>query len=128
MLARRSQRSASSSTPTMLPRSSSCACSRIRIFTLRACSPRASCRRRRRFTEAVLAGASAGVIGVDAQGRISILNRSAEQLIGHTEAEVLGHPLSEVMPELVDLFTTARFGSQRLTQGQVTISRAGRDR
>jgi two-component system, NtrC family, nitrogen regulation sensor histidine kinase NtrY len=83
---------------------------------------------RRRFTEAVLAGASAGVIGVDGQGRISILNRSAEQLIGHTEAEVLGHPLSDVMPELVDLFTTARFGSQRLTQGQVTIHRAGRDR
>jgi len=83
---------------------------------------------RRRFTEAVLAGASAGVIGVDAEGRISILNRSAEQLIGHTEAEVLGRPLSEVMPELVDLFTAARFGSQRLTQGQVTINRAGRDR
>ena len=37
---------------------------------------------RRRFTEAVLAGASAGVIGVDAEGRISILNRSAERLIG----------------------------------------------
>jgi two-component system, NtrC family, nitrogen regulation sensor histidine kinase NtrY len=83
---------------------------------------------RRRFTEAVLAGASAGVIGVDGQGRISILNRSAEQLIGHTEAEVLGHPLSDVMPELVDLFTAAHFGSQRLTQGQVTINRAGRDR
>jgi two-component system nitrogen regulation sensor histidine kinase NtrY len=83
---------------------------------------------RRRFTEAVLAGASAGVIGVDGQGRISILNRSAEQLIGHTEAEVLGHALGEVMPELVDLFTTARTGSQRLIQGQVTINRAGRDR
>jgi two-component system nitrogen regulation sensor histidine kinase NtrY len=83
---------------------------------------------RRRFTEAVLAGASAGVIGVDGQGRISILNRSAEQLIGHTEAEVLGHALGEVMPELVDLFTTARTGSQRLIQGQVTINRSGRDR
>jgi len=83
---------------------------------------------RRRFTEAVLAGASAGVIGVDAQGRISILNRSAEQLIGHTEAEVLAHPLGDVMPELVDLFTIARTGSQRLIQGQVTINRAGRDR
>ena len=37
---------------------------------------------RRRFTEAVLAGASAGVIGVNADGRITILNRSAERLIG----------------------------------------------
>ncbi len=45
---------------------------------------------RRRFTEAVLAGASAGVIGVDPDGHISILNRSAEQLIEHSEAETLG--------------------------------------
>ena len=42
---------------------------------------------RRRFTEAVLAGASAGVIGVDADGQISILNRSAEKLIGCSEAD-----------------------------------------
>jgi len=83
---------------------------------------------RRRFTEAVLAGASAGVIGVDGQGRISILNRSAEQLIGHTEAEVLARPLGEVLPELVDLFTTARSGSQRLIQGQVSMHRGGRER
>src|SRR6202007_1662102 len=45
---------------------------------------------RRRFTEAVLAGASAGVIGVDAAGNISILNRSAEKLIGRMENEALG--------------------------------------
>ena len=63
---------------------------------------------RRRFTEAVLAGASAGVIGVDAEGRIGILNRSAERLIGHTEAEALGKPLDEIVPELAELFTTAR--------------------
>src|ERR1019366_3133987 len=48
---------------------------------------------RRRFTEAVLAGASAGVIGVDGNGCVSILNRSAEKLIGRTEAEALGRPL-----------------------------------
>ena len=42
---------------------------------------------RRRFTEAVLAGASAGVIGVDPDGRISILNRSAEKLIGQSETD-----------------------------------------
>jgi len=83
---------------------------------------------RRRFTEAVLAGASAGVIGVDAENRITILNRSAERLIGQSEAEALGHPLGAVAPELVDLFTAARIGSQRLIQGQVTINRGGRER
>ncbi|MBX6424705.1 MAG: PAS domain-containing sensor histidine kinase [Variibacter sp.] len=84
--------------------------------------------RRRRFTEAVLAGASAGVIGVDAEGRVSILNRSAEKLIGHAEADVLGRPVAEVVPELAPLLETARAGNQRLVQGQVTINRAGRER
>src|SRR5437764_5238984 len=83
---------------------------------------------RRRFTEAVLSGASAGVIGVDAESRISILNRSAERLIGHIEAEALHRPLAEIAPELVELVTTARAGVQRLVQGQVTINRNGRER
>src|SRR5438093_5595713 len=83
---------------------------------------------RRRFTEAVLAGASAGVIGIDAENRISILNRSAERLIGHGEAEALGRPLAEIAPELVELVDSARSGMQRLVQGQVTINRNGRDR
>jgi two-component system, NtrC family, nitrogen regulation sensor histidine kinase NtrY len=81
---------------------------------------------RRRFTEAVLAGASAGVIGIDGDGRITILNRSAERLIDHTESQVLGKPLAEVVPELADILTTARAGSQR--QGQITITRKGRER
>jgi len=83
---------------------------------------------RRRFTEAVLAGASAGVIGVDAESCISILNRSAERLIGRTEAEVLGQPLAEVVPELADMLAAARSGVQRLVQGQATINRNGRER
>jgi two-component system, NtrC family, nitrogen regulation sensor histidine kinase NtrY len=83
---------------------------------------------RRRFTEAVLAGASAGVIGVDAEGEISILNRSAEKLIAQTEADLVGHNLVEVMPELEPLFTEARTGVHRLVQGQITISREMRER
>jgi two-component system, NtrC family, nitrogen regulation sensor histidine kinase NtrY len=83
---------------------------------------------RRRFTEAVLAGASAGVIGVDADSCISILNRSAERLIGRSEAEALGKSLVEIVPELADLFTNARAGLQRLVQGQVVINRGGRER
>jgi two-component system nitrogen regulation sensor histidine kinase NtrY len=83
---------------------------------------------RRRFTEAVLAGASAGVIGVDTANRISILNRSAERLIGHSQADALGRPLEDVVPELTGLVADARNGTQRLVQGQVTINREGRDR
>ncbi|MEA2878281.1 MAG: two-component system, NtrC family, nitrogen regulation sensor histidine kinase NtrY [Hyphomicrobiales bacterium] len=84
--------------------------------------------RRRRFTEAVLAGASAGVIGVDSEGRISILNRSAEKLIGQQESDAVGRDLVAVMPELAPLFTEAHSGMHRLVQGQITISRDMRER
>jgi two-component system, NtrC family, nitrogen regulation sensor histidine kinase NtrY len=83
---------------------------------------------RRRFIEAVLSSASAGIIGVDASGSIGILNRSAEKLIGQAESEVLDHPLSEVLPELDDLMKTAREGTQKLVQGQITILRDGHER
>ena len=83
---------------------------------------------RRRFIEAVLSSASAGIIGVDASGSVGILNRSAEKLIGHAESETLGHPLSDVLPELDDMMKTAREGTQRLVQGQITISRDGHER
>jgi two-component system, NtrC family, nitrogen regulation sensor histidine kinase NtrY len=83
---------------------------------------------RRRFIEAVLSSASAGIIGVDASGSVGILNRSAEKLIGHAESETLDHPLSDVLPELDDMMKTAREGTQRLVQGQVTINRDGHER
>lgn len=78
---------------------------------------------RRRFIEAVLSSASAGIIGVDGEGKIAVLNRSAEKLIGHSESEVLGKPLSEIVSELNDLMATARSSAQRLLQGQIEISR-----
>lgn len=83
---------------------------------------------RRRFIEAVLSSASAGIIGVDTSGSVGILNRSAEKLIGHSEAETLGHPLSDVLPELDEMMKTSREGTQRLVQGQITITRDGTER
>ncbi len=83
---------------------------------------------RRRFIEAVLSSASAGIIGVDASGSVGILNRSAEKLIGHAESETLDHPLSDVLPELDEMMKTARESTQRLVQGQITINREGRER
>jgi two-component system nitrogen regulation sensor histidine kinase NtrY len=65
---------------------------------------------------------------VDADNCISILNRSAEKLIGCSEAEVLGKPLIDIVPEIADIFTNARTGLQRLVQGQVNLNRNGRER
>jgi two-component system nitrogen regulation sensor histidine kinase NtrY len=83
---------------------------------------------RRRFTEAVLSGASAGVIGVDDQHNVSILNRSAEKLIGRSETDALGKPVTDIVPELSGILMQAQTGGQRLTQDQMTINRGGRER
>jgi len=83
---------------------------------------------RRRFTEAVLAGASAGVIGVDAEGRITILNRSAERLIDRAEADALGRPLVEIAPDFGEILQASRNSNQRLVQRQIAITRDGQER
>jgi two-component system nitrogen regulation sensor histidine kinase NtrY len=83
---------------------------------------------RRRFTEAMLAGVSAGVIGVDHSGRVTLMNRSAERLIGEPEETLLGKELREAAPEFAPLIDAALGRTQRLVQGQITILRAGRER
>ncbi len=63
---------------------------------------------RRRFTEAVLAGASAGVLGLDRNGTITLVNRSALKLLGMHRDELMGRKLSEVLPEYTGAFEKAR--------------------
>jgi two-component system nitrogen regulation sensor histidine kinase NtrY len=61
---------------------------------------------RRQFIETVLSGVSAGVLGLDAEGRISAANRQAAALLGLSPVEILGRPLVEAAPEfgpVVDL-------------------------
>ena len=51
---------------------------------------------RRRFTEAVLSGVSAGVIGLDGEGRVTLVNRSALEALGMQKSDLIGHLLQEV--------------------------------
>lgn len=83
---------------------------------------------RRRFTEAVLSGVGAGVIGIDAEARVTILNLSAERLLGLSEAQALGRPLAEVVPETSALLEEARGAGQKAVQGNITVERSGRER
>jgi two-component system, NtrC family, nitrogen regulation sensor histidine kinase NtrY len=82
---------------------------------------------RRRFTEAVLSGVTAGVIGLTGDGRITLVNRSASQLFDTTEEEMLHRPLSDLAPELAELMEEAITGRARV-QGTVSFTRAGRER
>jgi two-component system nitrogen regulation sensor histidine kinase NtrY len=54
---------------------------------------------RRRFTEIVLAGVSAGVIGLDKRGRIELPNKAASELLGLDLQSRIGQLLVEVAPE-----------------------------
>ena len=80
---------------------------------------------RRRLTDAVLAGVSAGVLSVDGEGIVTRTNRSALDLLALPEDGVLGRPLIEVMPELAPLVAQAAERPDRVTQGQVEILQRG---
>lgn len=82
---------------------------------------------RRRFTEAVLAGVGAGVIGLNPNGQVTILNRSAEHLIGQAEDAVIGKAVEEVVPEIGQLVEQARNGILRV-HGTITLTRESRER
>jgi len=62
---------------------------------------------RRNFIEAVLSGVSAGVIGLDSAGRITLLSRSAERLLGLAGANAVGKALSDIVPEFAPVLGTA---------------------
>ncbi len=83
---------------------------------------------RRRFTETVLAGVSAGVLGLDGDGRVNLPNRSACELLGLSAEEMAGRRLEEVLPELADAMDEVRRRPDRPVQREVRLVRAGRRR
>ena len=82
--------------------------------------------RRRRFTEAVLSGVSAGVIGVSSEGRITIANRFAADLLGVDGARLAGAPVADVLPELQDMLGEAIDCDHVEHAGQIELERGGR--
>jgi two-component system nitrogen regulation sensor histidine kinase NtrY len=78
---------------------------------------------RRRFTETVLAGVSAGVIGLDPDGKISLPNRSASELLSLELSEHIGEPLAEVVPEMAELLKVALLAPQRPHQEEIQLMR-----
>ncbi len=82
---------------------------------------------RRRFIEAVLSGVSAGVIGVDSDGVITVVNRSASFIVGEQD-DVVGKPLIEILPELNAIFLLAVNSGRREYREQISLIDSGRER
>ena len=76
---------------------------------------------RRRFTETVLAGVSAGVIGLDGQGRVDLPNRAASELMGADLMAAVGLPLGHVVPEFAPLLQAAQAAPERPGTAEVQV-------
>jgi two-component system, NtrC family, nitrogen regulation sensor histidine kinase NtrY len=82
---------------------------------------------RRRFTEAMLSGVSAGVIGIDADHKISLVNRSAIALLASNESKLLGHNLAEVLPDMANVYETALARPSGTAEGHIDMHINGQD-
>jgi two-component system, NtrC family, nitrogen regulation sensor histidine kinase NtrY len=83
---------------------------------------------RGRFIEAVLSGVSAGVMGLDQSGRITLANRSAQKLLGLEGSEPVGRDLGEAVPAFASVLAEARDHHKNRPQHEVTLTINGEER
>jgi two-component system, NtrC family, nitrogen regulation sensor histidine kinase NtrY len=74
---------------------------------------------RRRFTETVLSGVSAGVIGLDARGRVELPNKAADELLGIDLLAATGRALSDVAPEFAPLLSAVAEAPERARTAEI---------
>jgi len=80
---------------------------------------------RRRFTETVLAGVSAGVIGLDVDGRIHLPNRSASKLLKTNLEQSIGQMIDTSIPEMANLMVKIRQRPKQVHREEVIINHDG---
>jgi two-component system nitrogen regulation sensor histidine kinase NtrY len=78
---------------------------------------------RRRFTEAVLSGVSAGVIGLAGGGQMNLVNRSALDALGLKESDLIGRNLDDVIPVLGPVLAEARQRERGPARSQIQLTR-----
>jgi len=76
---------------------------------------------RRRFSEAVLSGVTAGVIGLDRKGKVTLVNRSALELLDMREDELVGKPLEKTLPDFAALMGEAKKQGKKPVQSQIKL-------
>lgn len=80
--------------------------------------------RRRRLFDSVLSSVTSGVVGLDPEGRVTFVNRSAMRLMDWAEDQQ-SLALSVAVPEFGPLFETLSGGAVEATTGEVKVSRLG---
>ncbi len=80
--------------------------------------------RRRRLFDSVLSSVTAGVIGLDTQGRVTFINRSAERIL-KIEGDRLSAPLEKAVPEFGPLLRRLNASGRVSEQDEIRVSRGG---
>ncbi len=81
--------------------------------------------RRRRLFDSVLSSVTAGVIGLDAAGQVTILNRSARRMLDLGEDDHTGTQLGDVAPEFVTLLERLQETRTETAQMEIKVTRRG---
>ncbi|MCC1492572.1 PAS domain-containing sensor histidine kinase [Cognatishimia sp. F0-27] len=81
--------------------------------------------RRQRLFDSVLTSVTSGVVGLDADGKVTFVNRSAERLLGWHETRS-AVPLPVAVPEFGPLFDLLRESGRETVQDEIKVSREGR--
>ena len=77
---------------------------------------------RRQFTEAVVEGVSAGIIGLDAFGRITLVNSRACAALGRDELDLMDQDLASIAPALAPIIERAQSARRGRVQDQIQLS------
>lgn len=77
--------------------------------------------KRRQFTEAVVEGVSAGIVGLDAFGAITLVNFRAAEMLGSDELSLVGKRIGEVVPTLGPVIDRAMSARRGQTRDQVEL-------
>ena len=81
---------------------------------------------RRRQFDSVLTSVTSGVIGLDAEGRVDFMNRSAIRLLDLVEARDHGLSLAVAVPEYAALFDRLQARGAPVVQEEIKVTRRGK--
>ena len=81
--------------------------------------------RRRRLFDSVLSSVTSGVVGLDDQGRVTFVNRSAQRLLDWSGDEQ-SLALAVAVPEFGPLFDELTESGKEAAQGEIKVTRQGR--
>ena len=82
---------------------------------------------RRRFSEAVLSGVSAGVIALDRDKGITLFNRSASAILSKINQPIVpGTAIAELLPGIVESLVQAEHLPGEVAQNTLTLDKSGK--